>query len=213
MKRPLVALATVLSALLAAAPAAAQGLRLGAEVGLTLSTFSGGGAGGLDHHRSGFTAGVTAAYRIGEVVDVESGLLWIQKGAEGSIQGFEEPIEADVRLSYLQVPVLLRVTPFAGRAVRPSFSAGPVLSFETRCRMEHEPGTLAMLIGCEDDGRARADLGLRLGAGLAWRLGRAEVLLDGRYELGFRDLDTVDALDTRHRGFTLTPRLSLPLGR
>lgn len=204
---------SVLSILLSCPfPAAAQDFQVGAELGVTLSTFGGDGVEGLDQHRTGFTAGLTAAYRIREGVHVETGLLWIEKGAEGSVQGFEEAITADVRLSYLQIPLLVRVTPFPDRAVRPSLSVGPAFSFETRCRMRQDESVLAALVGCEDEGRARADVGLRLGAGLAWDVGRAEVLVDGRWELGLRDLDMVDALQTRHRGFVVTPRVSVPVG-
>ena len=94
--------------------------------------------------------------------------------------------------------------------VRPSIAAGPALSFETRCRTRNE--VVGAVVSCGDDEeRPRTDVAFLFGAGVSARFGPVELLLEGRYDLGLRDVDTVDALRTHNRGFTLTPRVSLPL--
>lgn len=203
---------------LAATPLKAQSLRVGLQMGVSSSSFDlersagdGGELQALDEHRVGLTAGATVAYRLDTHFEVESGVLWIQKGAGGELQGFEEPIDTDVRLSYLQVPLLLRVTPFSGLPARVSLAAGPAVSLETHCEMEQDVSTLAAAIGCADD-RSTTDVALVFGMGLSWRIGRADLMLEARYDLGLRDIDSIGALRTRTRGFTLAPRVSLPLG-
>lgn len=193
------------------APAAAQVL-LGARVGVSLSTLAGEGTEDLDDVRSGLLLGVTASYPLSDLLRLETGLSWVQKGAEGELQGFEEPISTDFRLSYLQVPALFRLTPLARHAFRPTVSVGPALSFETACEMDRDESVVAALVGCEDEGRVRTDVGLLFAAGVEWDVGQARLLLEGQYERGLRDLDSTDQLETRHRGFTLAPRVAIPLG-
>lgn len=214
MKTPVVVGAGLLLALVAA-PAEAQDLRLGIELGMSLSGFhferSGDGSTGLDEHRNGVVAGATAAYRLGARVGLESGVFWVQKGARGALQGFEEPIDTDVRLSYVQVPLLLRVTPFPRLPARLSLAAGPRVSFETGCSMDQGMSSAALVVGCYAP-RATTDVGFLFGTGVAWPVGAAELMLEVRYDLGLRDIDTTGTLDTRNRGLTLAPRLSIPVG-
>lgn len=194
-------------------PAAeAQPLQLGAQLGGSLSTFSGDGAGGLVEYRAGIVAGLTVSYRLTDRLRVESGAQWVDKGAKGWVQGFEEPISADLRLSYLQLPLVLRIAPVHEFPVRPSLSVGSAVAYELRCRVEHAVGTLVALIDCAEEDRRKADVSLLIGMGLEWRAGRAAVLVEAGYQAGLRDLDRIDALQTRNRGWTLTPRISLPIG-
>jgi hypothetical protein len=194
-------------------PAAeAQPLQLGAQLGGSLSTFSGDGAGGLVEYRAGIVAGLTVSYRLTDRLRVESGAQWMDKGAKGWVQGFEEPISADLRLSYLQLPLVLRIASVHEFPVRPSLSVGSAVAYELRCRVEHAVGTLFALIDCAEEDRRKADVSFLIGMGLEWRAGRAAVLVEAGYQAGLRDLDRIDALQTRNRGWTLTPRISLWIG-
>ena len=66
-------------------------------------------------------------------------------------------------------------------------------------------------VGCDESGRAGADLGLIVGTGVSWRLRGVELLIDGLYEYGLRDIGALDAARIHNRGFVVTPRLSIPL--
>jgi hypothetical protein len=202
----------ILAALLfVPAPTAAQELLVGAQLGIGWSTFDTGE--GLDGHRTGVFGGMTASYALNRLLRVESGARWVEKGAEGELQGFEEPISTEQRLSYLQIPLVLRFSWFPGSAVRPSVLFGPAVSFETRCRMSRDVGVLASVVRCDDQERTGTDVAALFGGGLAWRFGRAELLLEGLYDLGLRDVSAIDAVRVRNRGFVLAPRLSISLGR
>lgn len=212
----LISAGLLLGTLLTAAPAAAQ-VHVGLELGVSASsldlepTGSAGGLKALDERRIGLVAGAVLAYRLEPRVDLETGLRWMQKGARGFLQGFEEPIRTDVRLSHLQMPLLLRVTPFPSLPARVSLAAGPAVSFETHCETEQDVSTLAVLAGCESD-RNTTDVALLFGMALGWRIGRADMMIEARYDLGLRDIDLIDVLHARTRVFTLAPRLSVPLG-
>jgi hypothetical protein len=208
-----VCVGTVLALLSAAGPAMAQDLRVGAQFGISLSTFGGEGIGGLDEHRRGLIAGVTLDYRLASALHAETGAFWIQKGATGTVQGFEEAIPTRVRVSYLQVPLLLRLTPLPAATIRPSIAVGPAVSFETGCDFRSDPSDIAVLVGCDDDARSKTDLGVIFGAGLGFDVGRTALLVEARYDLGLRDLDTIDRVETKNRGFALTTRFTFPGAR
>ena len=206
------ALAVLLLLLMSSTGTAAQSLRFDAELGIARTTFEGEGVRDLDEQRTGWLAGLGIGYDVGGIIEIESGLAWVERGATGSVQGFEEPITADVQLSYLSLPVALRLTPLSGRALRPSLSAGPTIAFEVRCRTAFDESVLALLVTCEDEARPSVDVGFRTGAGVVWTVGGVAMLVEARYELGFRDLDTVERLGARHRSGSLVSRLSVPRG-
>jgi hypothetical protein len=207
----LVAVALTIASLVLSSPARAQDLRVGMSLGTSSFTFGGNDVHRDQSARTHLTIGLHAEYRIIPALSVETGLSWVPKGARGILQGFEEPITTDVRLDYLQVPALVRLTVPSGTFVRPSVIAGPALSVEARCEERLEIGAIANHIDCDDTGRVRTDWGILLGGGLAAGTGRMEVALEGRYELGLRDLDRVDAIETKSRGWTVTARVSRAL--
>ena len=196
------------------ASAAGQDVLLGARFGLAVSDFhfSGEATPADESSEVGALLGLVAAFPLTELLRVETGISWVEKAAETELVGFEEPVTADFALDYVQVPLLLRITPLADHSVRPSLSAGPALSFEVACERRVDPSVLASFIGCEDEERSETDVGLLFGAGVAWEVGPVELLLEGQYELGLRDLDPSDRTETRYRGFILAPRLSFAIG-
>lgn len=201
--------------LLAAVPTAgsAQDVRIGAHVGVTSSTFDTGDSHRLGGNRHGLALGVRADVGVVGPLRIETGVSWTEKGAEGTVQGFEEPIAAQVRLRYLQLPLLLRLDVLSTAALRPSFAVGPAVSFEVGCAYEQDPTNVAVVLGCEDPDRAHTDWGLVFGGGLAFDTGRAIILFDARYDAGLRDLDTIDQLRTWNRTFSVSTGLAIPIGR
>lgn len=144
---------------------------------------------------------------------LETGVSWTEKGAEGTVQGFEEPIATHVRLRYLQLPLQLRLDVLSTAALRPSLAVGPAVSVEVGCAYEQDPSNVAVVLGCRDPDRTRTDWGLIFGGGLAFDTGRAIILFDARYDAGLRDLDTIDQLRTRNRTFSMSTGFAIPIGR
>ncbi len=86
--------------------------------------------------------------------------------------------ENDLRLSSLELPMLLAV--YAGRGrLGPYFVGGPIGSYRASARLRRD--------GQEQDVHGllnRWALGITVGAGLRFTAGRAAVFVEGRYQLG-----------------------------
>lgn len=199
-------------------PARAQNVSLGFDLGLSMATFSGDANGErLDlRHEPGVHAGATVTWAVRDLVSLETGLSWIRKGATGTVLGFEEALATDIRLDYLQAPLLARLHLPLGMALRPALFAGPAVAFETDCGVRTAPSELALTLGCggEDHLREKIDWSVLVGGGLAYDVGGTSLHVDGRYDVGLVKIAAhTDNLDVRNRAFVLTTGVSFPLGR
>lgn len=192
----------------------AQELYFGVRGGGTSSTFGGDDANGLDSYRSGFSAGGVLGYGLSPWLQLQTELTWIQKGAEGTLQGFEEPLAVAIDSDYLQLPLLLRLTVPRSGPLRPMLLVGPAVSYELDCDARTDESELALTLGCEDtapdDRRRSVDWSLVVGGGLTYDVGRWAILLDGRYDVGLVALHRPpETLDVKNRGFAVTAGLAL----
>ena len=207
----LLGLATVASL---AAPVRAQDIHVGLAGGMTLSTF-GGGLEGLDH-RTGASVEMRVGWSPTPALTLESGLGWIQKGGEGEVQGFEEPVRAAHTLSYLQVPLVLEVRLPKTGPVRPFVFLGPTLAFEVGCSSDIEP-TSAFLspVDCHpQSGREETEWSLLLGGGLSRGWGSTIVFAEVQHHRGLTDLQhPAGTLEIRNRTFNVAVGASVPVGR
>jgi hypothetical protein len=211
--RTSVALGLVTLTTLAAGPAASQELVAGAEVGLGFTSFRADEHDDRIDYETGLSAGLTAGWRFNEVLSVGTGLHWIRKGADGTVIGFEEALAVDLRLDYLQVPLLVSASLPTPGAFRPVLSAGPAVAFEVACEHQTEPSELALTLGCDDSGqdqRATTDWSFLLAGGVAWEMERVSVIVQGRYDVGLTRLDENGSAQfpgLRNRAFLLTTGL------
>lgn len=196
-----------------APPARAQDIHLGVAGGVTFATF-GGDLEGLDRRVGAMLEG-RLAWSLAPAVTVQTGLGWIQKGGEGEIQGFEEPVRAAHTLSYLQVPLTVRVTLPRTGPVRPVVFLGPTLAFETGCRSDIEP-TSAFLspVDCNpDSAREQTEWSLLLGGGVTRELGSTTIFAEGQYHRGLTDLQhPAGEVVIRNRTFSVVLGASFAVG-
>ena len=204
------------SAIGALAPSAAQGQTpyLGVQLGGTLSTF-GGSAAQLESHRGGLVAGAILGLRLGRAVALESAPAWVQKGAEGTLQGFEEPIATDLEIDYLQLPLLLRLTLPTGLAARPVLLAGGAVAFRLGCSAATAESELALTYDCAASDAAEplagTDWSLIGGAGVEIDLGRSALALEARYDRSLGDNGEIAGIE--NRAWVGSVGLRVPLGR
>lgn len=189
-------------------PIGAQDARIAARLGLSHSTL--GGNNSLDSYRSGIAAGLLLDMQVTGAWRVESGLVWIQKGASGTVQGFETGVPTRVRLTYVEVPLALRLEAGANSGIQPSVLAGAALAFKTACTQIHDVVTTATWVDCNDAPHARTDWSLVFGGGLKVPVGRAAVLLEGRYNHGMRNLFDTPRVLHMNRTFTLWSGFNVP---
>jgi Outer membrane protein beta-barrel domain len=150
-----------------ASDASAQGV--GIKVGPTFDKFS---SEALDFDtRTGIHAGLFLGGSRDNVLGVQTEFNWLRKNAE-------TPAGQEIRIDYLQIPVLLRLNAGSSSANGPAVYgiAGPAV--ELKIADEIEGVTL-------DDGFEGADVSLVFGGGFEV----ARIILEARYEKGLRRIN------------------------
>jgi hypothetical protein len=126
-------------------------------------------------------------------------------------------VESELRIAYIEVPVLLKYT--VGTSIaRPYFFAGPYLAFKISCEAEVGTGSASLTFDCDENEDEDAefkstDFGAVFGAGFDYDLGGVTLVVDGRYDLGLSTLvDSPADPDVKNRAFAFLVGLSIPLG-
>ena len=166
-----------------ASTAAAQGI--GIKFGPTFASFS---SDALDFdNRTGVHGGIFFGGNRDGVLGVQSEINWLRKNVETESG-------PNIRIDYLQVPVLLRLN--AGTNSTSGFVAygiaGP--AFELKVADEVEGVTL-------DDGFEGTDVSLVFGGGIEF----ARIIVEGRYEKGLRRINNTfsDFTEIKKQAFTI----------
>ena len=210
MKRMLVLLSTILVYALSPAPAAAQGISLGAKLGLNVADL--GGDDGYADSRTGFAGGAQLVYQFNEWFALQPEVFYAEKGAKPRWLD-----DTTLKLNYMEVPILARVNlPMASASsLQPHLYAGPAFSFRLSCRAAFDEDDEE--IDCDDipgePFRAKDnDVGLVLGGGLDFLMARGAFTIEGRYTMGLNSIDdTGGDFDVKNRAFTVLVGLSVPL--
>jgi hypothetical protein len=172
-------------------PASAQGV--GIKIGPTFDDFSGEA---LDFdNRTGVQAGVFFGGNRDGLLGVQGEINWLRKQTELVADRLESnALTRDIRIDYLQVPVLLRLN--AGSRSANGVAAYGILgpAIEVKVADEVEGVTL-------DDGFEGADVSLVFGAGIE----AARIIVEGRYEKGLRRINDTfsDFAEIKKQAFTL----------
>ncbi len=200
-------LGALLVALTVAAPASAQTV-LGIRGGVNFASLGGDDADGLDS-RTAIHVGATVLFPLSEVLGLQVGGLYSQKGAEASEGG----VTAAIELGYFEVPVLLRYAFPSEGAASFHLLAGPAVGFEVGCSISGSSGSGSASIDCSDaelDTKS-VDFGLTGGLGLDFQASEGlTITVDGLYNLGLANI--ADGGDAKNRVFMLQAGVGFPLG-
>jgi hypothetical protein len=166
------------------APAAAQGV--GIKFGPTFTEFS---SDALDYkNRTGIHAGLFFGGNRDGLLGLQSELNWIRKKSEVESSGQQ------IKIDYLQVPVLLRLNIGSRSASGPAIYAlgGPALDIKIADEVE---GITV------DDGFEGADVTLVFGGGIEV----ARVIIEGRWDKGLRRINNTfsDLTEIKKQTFTV----------
>lgn len=180
---------------------------IGFRAGLSLASFHGGDVGEAadaddmlvsgPESLTGLCAGVFVAIPITDTLLFQPEALYSQKGATYTLFGED----LDLKLDYLEVPVLLKAR-FGTGAARPAVFAGPAIGFKLRAKGQFQDQT-------EDlDETKGTDFGLVFGAGVDLTAGSGAFVVDARYTLGLSTIDDASSDDLRadikNKAFTLS---------
>ncbi|UCG62326.1 MAG: PorT family protein [Candidatus Zixiibacteriota bacterium] len=206
MKRVVVITAMAVLALVAgfSAPQAGSKFELGPKLGLNLMTVGGDDANNLmgvidddPGYLTGFTVAGFGRVYLSEYVALQFELAYVQKGSEWEFDVAESvKFTAQVRLDYIEIPVLLSLHIPTQSALSPFISAGGSVGFKSSSKFK------AKISGSGIDDEAESykilnasgtQFNLIFGAGVGFNLGTNRLELSANYSMGmgnaFEDAD------------------------
>lgn len=206
-----------LGALIGAPGLASAQAAMGVKAGANLSRLTGAED---SESITGLAAGAYLGFGLGDRLAVQVEASYAVRGGAGVRIGANALDDAatpsDVRLTYVEVPLLLRAG-YPGERLLPTVFIGPYAGFLLSCRLTLADGNEG---DCDDESRASwfddrgTEYGLMVGGGLDWAIGESTVFADVRYALGLFSIQGGDdAMDLRNGGVTITGGFAIPLGR
>jgi hypothetical protein len=153
--------------------------------GLTVATLHGDSVPG-PLHTSGFVGGAAVAWPLTNHVSLQPELQFVQKGDDETDTFSGGIFSEHIRLNYVEVPVLLRLSASSERGVTPFFVGGPQIAFKTSCSIDVHglPGNYT----CADLPHAESmDWGVIAGVGTDVAVMGHALSLSARYDWGLRD--------------------------
>lgn len=114
-------------------------------------------------------------------------LLYMQKGSYEEVDLWGEPFKTTIKIDYLEVPFLVKVSLPTGGGLTPSVYVGPAVAFKLGSSVEYQLGGVSVEGALENV--KGTDVGLVLGTGLAFGRGTAGLVLDFRYTAGLATID------------------------
>ncbi len=205
--------AATLAVALAVVPVQAQ--RIGIIAGGTFSQLR-GFENVKARNRTGTMLGATLTIPAGARVAIQPELLFVNKGGALDYGGGGTD---DVRLDYLEIPVLLRFEGGSGGAVNPHLYVGPSVAFNVGCNITTSGGGVVPSVSSDctrDNFEPKSlDWGAIVGAGVDLSLGGIGVTGGARYGVGLANISRDDnaALEQRVRNGTLTVYAGVLFGR
>lgn len=180
------ALAIVLCTSLAA-PAKAQTRAAGLHAGVSIASLTGDVSN--TSTRTGVVAGGFWSNRVSEHWGFRLELNYVQKGGSGVV-GSPVNEAVDLKLDYLELPLLVQVGTELGSSFVGAAQAGVSVGFNVLCDADFasEPGGY---VACDDTtvGNRNVDLTVPLGVELGYRLpGGSFLSIEARYALGLTDV-------------------------
>lgn len=195
---------------LAAAPLHAQ--RFGIIAGGTFSNLR--SSDDLDFkRRTGTIFGGSVQLPLGSVITLQPEFLFLNKGTKFRERGSAGT--SNVRLDYLELPVLLRYD-FSRETIGPHVYAGPSVGFNVGCKLEDKGNSLLPTTDCTDDDfrPKRLDYGVTIGTGVDFNLGGLAATGGLRYGIGLADIrnDNSDEFKSRVNNGVLSLYVGLLFG-
>ena len=170
---------------LANAQSSTNGPTFGVYAGLNLATISGKDIPNASN-KTGVLVGASLTWQFSDMFGFQPQLEYSQKGVMYSLGN----VSVDGRISYVEVPLLFRVSPSGMQGFTPFALIGPAVGYKTECTIKGAVGNLSVSNSCAalsakvDD----IDYGLMFGAGGDFKVGRLKISGTVRYDLGLKNL-------------------------
>ncbi|HVO76548.1 MAG TPA: porin family protein [Candidatus Bathyarchaeia archaeon] len=180
----------IVSLMLVSCAASAKGISLGFKAGVyTASTTEIPQGWGNSSFKSGFAGGVVVCDATSDWFALQPEILYVMKGLGGGYSSRFGAVTLKGKFNYIEIPVLVRYTVQTGNRVRPYLLLGPSLGISLDAKVDIEqvdPRTHATTTGSADYSNvmSKTEFGFTFGVGCACGIGRGDITLDGRFDLG-----------------------------
>jgi outer membrane protein with beta-barrel domain len=183
----LVGCAAVAALTLGAAVTHAQSGRTGVTIygGLTVATLHGDSVPG-PLHTGGFAAGAALTWPVANHVAVQPELQYVQKGDDETDSFIGGVFTMHIRLNYIELPVLLRLSGDPIRGVTPFLIGGPEVAFKASCSIDVK-GRSGNYTCADLPPAESTDWGAVAGGGLEVPIMGRSFSIGARYDWGLRD--------------------------
>ncbi|MFL9836355.1 porin family protein [Flavobacterium sp. ST-75] len=149
----------------------AQDIKFGAKAGLNIADF--GGDAETSGSRTGFHVGAVAEFKLTEQFSIQPELLYSMQGAKFETVDGLTVVEEDMKLDYINVPIMAKYYLFEGFSIQ----AGPQIGFLMSAKAEDED---------VKDSFKSIDFALNGGVGYELTMG---VFFQARYSAGLADIN------------------------
>ena len=190
-------------------PANAQ-VNFGVIGGLNLANLSVDPDDGVDlSNRTAFGIGGILSFGVGETLALQLEPMFLQKGAKLKLSDLGFTLEAEIKVSYIEVPAMLKFA-FGSGDTKPYVMAGPTVGYLLSAKVKDDMEEQDI----KDDVK-NIDFGLAFGGGVSLPMGNNTLFVEARYSLGLSDLnDDPDDPDTsiKTKGIQIMAGITFPLG-
>ncbi len=157
-----------------------------------------------------FGAGILVETVFSDKLSLQLEPMFLEKGGKIEIRDFfGENAVGSLRFSYIELPVLLRLSKPSGKA-RPYLILGPSVGYRFRAKAKDE------ITGEEtdvDEDIEKWDFGVGAGGGLSVPAGRASVFVEGRYTWGLTNVNKADEdIKIKNRGAQVLAGVAFGVG-
>ncbi|MFQ6008260.1 MAG: porin family protein [Candidatus Zixiibacteriota bacterium] len=192
--------------MLSVSSAAQANVDIGLKGGASLARFKGQNILYNVDTKNGFTVGGLLTVNVNDYLAIQPEILFVQKGTNGSVSAFEFSFQGiryhegywEDRLSYLEVPVLAKLTIPVEAKVEPALFVGPFFAIKLKAEekwestfsdsngvfLEHSSGIADISDRFND-----VDIGVAVGGDLKFNVRFAKVFVDVRYTLSLTHID------------------------
>jgi hypothetical protein len=134
------------------------------------------------------TGGLYIVKPLSSSISLRPEVLFSPKGAKASLEG----LDASIRLTYVDVPVLLQFEPRGNPGVRPLLHAGGAFAYNFGCSVKAQvEGGESQTIKCNEGDffePASTELSAIVGGGLSFPINGRRLTVGGRYQHGFTEI-------------------------
>ena len=140
----------------------------------------------------GFVAGAYFNYQFNKLFAVQPEVYYTMKGAELT----DQYNDLTLSLGYVEIPILLQfIIPINESSLKPYLVAGPEIGFNLSAITEYRENGQTTEVDNKDNVES-TEFGLVFGAGVCLPLGKNEIGLDIRYNLGLSDISKSESSGT-----------------